>query len=469
MSSAPLTTILQPGTTLPGVAEGDTRQKKADRKAERHAFFCAVCGKPSKKRCTRCLVAKYCSKECQVYHWKHGKHRSICAIAPTADMAGAQDEAHFQCISTFTKNASKAGQLGFVVDEIRMLRYLIRTLPNQMDTLFCLAAALLKHGEFRQSIEMYTQGMAEVSDICLQIECMKRRFTSETKQEKYPHVEFPQRWRAALPPEDILCKYLSQNMHAVSNAVEQCIRGRNDLEMEIVLLNLCTKYIERRPYDEHERIAVPSDGCCCRVYYVKGETHRKFMQRPDVAEDCFMTADGYMQKSKGVHDFVSLTAVPDLCVHQVQLLMAEWVERGNDAVVVSEHELAHAFALIDRALRVSRMMMEQVDCVQNSQEYTSVLTTLSKTLWNSISVKDKLYNEMSGDGEEEKRQKKAWIDAKKKVGNEALSVAKKAKVECIKGHCIDVPEIDQQNLAAVEILIQALENEGFSNAAPRVE
>ena len=76
---------------------------------------------------------------------------------------------------------------------------------------------------------------------------------------------------------------------------------------------------------------------------------------------------------------------------------------------------------------------------------------------------------MSGDGEEEKRQKKAWIDAKKKVGNEALSVAKKAKVECIKGHCIDVPEIDQQNLAAVEILIQALENEGFSNAAPRVE
>ena len=444
----------EPGVILPRVDAG---------KAERQAAFCTVCGKPSKKRCTRCLVARYCSKECQKSHWTKGKHKRICAVAPTADMAGAADEAHYQCISNYSQKASKAGRLGFKADEIRMLRYLIDTLPNQVDTLFCLAQALFDHKEPRQSLLIFMKGMKELVDIVLQIECMKRRLTPESKPEDHPGVEFPLQWRASLPPEEMLSMYVSQNMHATTNVVEQCIRGRNDLELEVQLMDVLSSYVERQNYDQHDRIGTPTNDACCRVYYIKGETHRKFMQRPDVAEECFMTADGYMMKSKGVHDFVALTAVPDLCMLQVDALITSWSERressgssgdGSDAnAVVVKAEIDAAFGLLDRACSVSRMMMEKVDPVQNSQEYTTVFTTLSKTLWNTVSIKDKIHRDILLE---------EWDDDEKKnMAKEALAVAKQAKLECIKGHCAHNPAIDEQNLAAAEILIGALEGAGY--------
>jgi hypothetical protein len=34
--------------------------------------------KPKFLSCGGCRIAKYCSKECQVYDWKHGDHKAVC-------------------------------------------------------------------------------------------------------------------------------------------------------------------------------------------------------------------------------------------------------------------------------------------------------------------------------------------------------------------------------------------------------
>ena len=56
-----------PFTTKPRIDVNDTASLKAARKAERHQTVCVVCGKPSTKRCTKCLVQKYCSRDCRKY------------------------------------------------------------------------------------------------------------------------------------------------------------------------------------------------------------------------------------------------------------------------------------------------------------------------------------------------------------------------------------------------------------------
>ena len=38
--------------------------------------LCPLCDQPSRNRCTGCYVIRYCSKECQLAHWK--KHKKIC-------------------------------------------------------------------------------------------------------------------------------------------------------------------------------------------------------------------------------------------------------------------------------------------------------------------------------------------------------------------------------------------------------
>jgi hypothetical protein len=44
-----------------------------------------MCGEPSASRtCTRCKLVQYCSKVCQVMHWREGGHRESCGAAPKA-------------------------------------------------------------------------------------------------------------------------------------------------------------------------------------------------------------------------------------------------------------------------------------------------------------------------------------------------------------------------------------------------
>lgn len=38
--------------------------------------LCPFCEQPSRNRCTGCYVTRYCSKECQLAHWK--KHKKTC-------------------------------------------------------------------------------------------------------------------------------------------------------------------------------------------------------------------------------------------------------------------------------------------------------------------------------------------------------------------------------------------------------
>jgi len=47
--------------------------------------YCAKCAKVLEKkdvrRCSRCMVVKYCSRECQVEHWRNGSHKVFCNAA----------------------------------------------------------------------------------------------------------------------------------------------------------------------------------------------------------------------------------------------------------------------------------------------------------------------------------------------------------------------------------------------------
>jgi hypothetical protein len=60
-------------------AEEGSMQDKLD---ERQQKLCSQCGRPdAKKRCVTCKAARYCSRECQVKHWKSGGHKTRCATA----------------------------------------------------------------------------------------------------------------------------------------------------------------------------------------------------------------------------------------------------------------------------------------------------------------------------------------------------------------------------------------------------
>jgi len=39
---------------------------------------CSECGKPATQRCSKCKQAWYCSRDCQLRHWK--AHKAVCAL-----------------------------------------------------------------------------------------------------------------------------------------------------------------------------------------------------------------------------------------------------------------------------------------------------------------------------------------------------------------------------------------------------
>eukprot|EP01024_Parvocaulis_polyphysoides_P015706 TRINITY_DN16924_c2_g1_i1.p1 TRINITY_DN16924_c2_g1~~TRINITY_DN16924_c2_g1_i1.p1 ORF type:complete len:327 (+),score=22.49 TRINITY_DN16924_c2_g1_i1:108-1088(+) len=50
---------------------------KSQRKEEKPQKQCMVCKNPAPKLCSICLSASYCSKECQLKHWKDGHKKSL--------------------------------------------------------------------------------------------------------------------------------------------------------------------------------------------------------------------------------------------------------------------------------------------------------------------------------------------------------------------------------------------------------
>ncbi len=70
---------------------------------------CLISGKSSGglKRCARCQVTYYCSKECQKEHWKKGNHKAVCeegVLAEPGRFPGYQMT--FMNVSTITKAKS---------------------------------------------------------------------------------------------------------------------------------------------------------------------------------------------------------------------------------------------------------------------------------------------------------------------------------------------------------------------------
>ena len=378
-------------------------------------------------------------------------------------MAGAKDEKHYKIISNYTQAASTAGTRGDYATEIRMLRYLIDTLPDQLDVQFCLASAFFSHHESKKAILTYTDSFHNLHDIVLQIECMKHQLTASSNPIEHPSQTFPSKWVQALLPEEMVSSYLGQKMHDACNTIEQTIRGRNDLGLEINLCNQMTDIIESSKH----KWSSPSYAACCRVYYMKGETNRKYQKRPDVSEESFMSADGYHCKSKGYHDYVALTAVPDLCFLQVQMEITNMLEKQHTSneeeedIKYSMTDMTGIVMTIERGVAVARMMMETVDSTRDAQEYTTVCMTLAKSVWNQISMMDKIH-EITTNGLVEGlviETNEIWKLERVKLMQEALVLAKHAEKECTLGYCKEVPEIDQENLAACKMLVEGLEKE----------
>ncbi|OIW08102.1 hypothetical protein TanjilG_06645 [Lupinus angustifolius] len=70
----------------------DGGQQLRHRNATRRGFVrrygaCALCGNLSSKRCSRCKVARYCSVECQISHWRSGHKHECFERETTADQA----------------------------------------------------------------------------------------------------------------------------------------------------------------------------------------------------------------------------------------------------------------------------------------------------------------------------------------------------------------------------------------------
>lgn len=42
-----------------------------------YCFSCVACGKPARKKCAQCLMARYCGMQCHVADWK--RHKQACA------------------------------------------------------------------------------------------------------------------------------------------------------------------------------------------------------------------------------------------------------------------------------------------------------------------------------------------------------------------------------------------------------
>jgi hypothetical protein len=463
------------GITLPSINANDTPLSKAQRKEETHTKKCAVCGEPSKKRCTRCKCQRYCSSSCQKTHWK--KHRKFCAVAPTSDMAGAARDEDYKIIVAFTEAASKAGRKGEYGTEIRMLKHLITTLPGQLDSQFCMANAHLNHKQPKKAIKEYLVAFQELHDNVKQWNCLKNgvllnpetHLPNETAAADFPHLDFPSEWRIACLPEEMIASYLAQQLQEGSTAVEKTIRGRCDLELEMEL-NECM--IEMIEYSERKVSWLQIDPrASCRVMYVAGETCRK-MSFAQKAESYLMTADGYHIQYSGVHDFCALTAVPDLCMHQAQECWAS-VQASVQAAVQAEQQQQHDLnpvvidamnivkAHLKRGVSVSRLMKETAHSKRDAQEYTTVQVTLPKTIWNYISITDKVVKigsrvmEMTSEREE-------WKVERDLLGKEAYVLAKSALKDARKGYFPAVPQIDAQNVQVAQMLMKALEEEGFN-------
>ena len=57
--------------------------KKKRRPPRFDCAWCGVCegecpGRPKHRSCSRCLIAYYCSKQCQRRHWGEGEHKLFC-------------------------------------------------------------------------------------------------------------------------------------------------------------------------------------------------------------------------------------------------------------------------------------------------------------------------------------------------------------------------------------------------------
>ena len=69
----------------------ETFRKGFEEEAKKQAIYqepkcfnkdCSLDYSPTFKRCSKCKIATYCSKECQIRHWKNG-HSKICCPPPT--------------------------------------------------------------------------------------------------------------------------------------------------------------------------------------------------------------------------------------------------------------------------------------------------------------------------------------------------------------------------------------------------
>jgi hypothetical protein len=59
--------------------------------ANNSQLACSGCGQPAwqLRKCSRCKAVSYCSRECQLKHWKEGGHKKACPQLAAAGSGGA--------------------------------------------------------------------------------------------------------------------------------------------------------------------------------------------------------------------------------------------------------------------------------------------------------------------------------------------------------------------------------------------
>lgn len=73
-------TPLPPSLTCPNLSQPESIEAKRRAGADPGAWgvkLCCVCGQLAKSACSKCRSARYCGRDHQTQHWKHGGHKEV--------------------------------------------------------------------------------------------------------------------------------------------------------------------------------------------------------------------------------------------------------------------------------------------------------------------------------------------------------------------------------------------------------
>jgi len=117
--------------------------------------FNRLCCNPGVKRCTLCAYAVYCSRECQVNHWK--EHKACCKKLALPENAARRDQAAKHVRTAI--DLQQAGQLDKALRKYREVLAIFKDLVGEDDEN---TASIYEHiGQILNVKELYEESLVE--------------------------------------------------------------------------------------------------------------------------------------------------------------------------------------------------------------------------------------------------------------------------------------------------------------------